>query len=107
MLAVTVAEFAIVKLLKVKVPELEMTEPLLKVIVPEVGANVHVDPLVRVPATAKLIFAVTAVDEQDVVRLKKVSEPPLVIEPPPLTVIVPAAGVNVPVDANVPATVAV
>src|SRR3990167_3519306 len=79
----------------------------LMVIVPEVGASVQVEPFVKVPATENEVFAVTAVEEQDVVRLINVNVPPFVITPPPFTVSVPAVGVKVPVTLNVPPTAAV
>jgi hypothetical protein len=97
-----------VRLLKVNVPELVMPDPTaLIVIIPELGVNVHVEPLIKVPATLKEVLAVTAVEEQAVVRLFKVKVPLFVIAPPPFTVIVPAFGVNVPVTLKVPPTVAV
>ena len=78
------------------------------VYVPEDGARVQVLPLVRTVFTVKLVLAVTAVDEQEVVRLLKESKvPEFVIAPPPLTVIVPAEGESVceALFVKVPATV--
>lgn len=46
---VTIAEEARVRLLKVRVPELEMVEPLLNVIVPPVGARFLPELIVKVP----------------------------------------------------------
>ena len=64
------AEDARVRFVKDKlVPEFAMDEPLFIVMVPELGARVQVAPLVSTPATEKLVFAVTDVAEQAVVRL--------------------------------------
>lgn len=105
--AVTVAPEATVIFWKLKVvPEFTILEPLLKVMVPELGDKVQVLPLVRVPTTVKDVFAVTVVEEHAVVKPLNVRVPALVITPPPFIVIVPALGVNVPVTLKVPATVA-
>ena len=87
-------------------PELTIDEPLLNVWVPVFGANVHVDPFVKVPAKVKLVFAVTVVDEHDVVKLKKVKVPEFVIVLPPFMVTVPELGVSTAVllTVKVPAT---
>ena len=107
MLAVTVALLAMVKLLKESsVPELVMTDPLFMVMVPELGERVAVELLVKVPATAKLVLAVTVAAEA-VVKLKKVKVPELVMMEEAFMVIVPAEGVKVPVTFKVPPTAAV
>ena len=103
----TVALLAMLRLLnESSVPALVMTEPLFMVMVPEVGERVAVELLVRVPATEKLVLAVTVAAEA-VVKLKKVSVPELEIAEPLFMVMVPAEGVKVPVTVNVPLTIAV
>ena len=107
MLAVTVLELAVVKLLnESSVPELVTTELLFIVMVPEVGERVAVLPFVRVPATVKLVLAVTVAAEA-VVRLKNVRVPELVTTELLFMVMVPADGVKVPVTFSVPPTAAV
>jgi len=94
-LAVTeVDEQEVVRLLNDNnVPELVIVPPPLMVIVPEVGDKVQVAPFVKVSLTVKLVSAVTAVEEHDVVRLLKESKvPELTMAPPPLTVTVPDVG---------------
>ena len=54
----TVAELAMATLTKVKLPELVMEEPLLKVIVPEEGVNTPEPPTVKVPPTVALLAPV-------------------------------------------------
>ena len=95
-LLVTAADVGKVKLKKFKVPELAILEPLFIVIVPEDGDIVQVELLVNVPATVKLVFAVTLVEEQDVVTLLNVKVPELLIEPPPLIVTVPELAIRLP-----------
>ena len=88
------------------VPELTIVEPFRIIIVPEVGDNVAVEPLVNVPVTLKLVLAVTVAPDA-VVKLKKYNVPLLVIVELLFMVMVPALGWKVPVTLKVPATVAV
>lgn len=70
------------------VPEFTILEPLLNVIVPDVGFKVPVELLVKVPAIEKLVFAVTVAPEATV-KLLKVNVPELDIAEPLLNVTVP------------------
>ena len=105
---VTVAEAAIVRLLKVSVPEFAIDDPLFIVMVPEDGVSTEDVPFVSAPPTVKLVSAVT-VAEAAVVRLKKVRVPEFDMVDPSLNVIVPDVGVNTPEPPteNVPPMVAV
>lgn len=96
LLAVVTAPVQIVISLKVKVPELTIEEPTSIVMVPELGVNVQVEPLVRTPFTVKLVLAVTEAVEQEVVRsLNESKVPELVIVDPPFMVIAPVEGLKV------------
>ena len=97
----------IVRLLKVKVPELVIPQAVpVMVIVPLEGEKLADEPLAKVPAMLKEL-AVETVAEAAVVKLKKVSVPPvLTILEPLLKIKVPAEGVKVPVTVKAPPTVA-
>ena len=103
---VTVAELAMVKPLKARVPELAIDEPLFIVIVPADGVKLANVSTVKTPFTVKLAELVT-VAELARVKLLKVSVPLLAILAPLFIVIVPAEGVKVPLTVNAPPTVAV
>ena len=81
-----------------RVPEFTIDEPfsMLIKLVPTPGEKVQVDPLVKTPLTYHNPVPETELDEQEKVRLKKLSVLELVMVPPPITVIVPEVGVSVP-----------
>lgn len=91
--AVTVAEAATDRLLKVNVPELEIDAPLFIVIVPPDGANTAVVPTLNAPPTLKLLDVVTVAAFATVNPLK-VNVPELAMDEPLFIVIVPLEGAN-------------
>ena len=93
--AVMVAELAMARSLRVRVPELEMAEPLFNVIVPLVGAKVVEIFTVKVPATEKLADG-CVVGVPAMVSPLNVNVPLLLIpQPVPVIVIVPPEGLKV------------
>lgn len=105
---VTVAELAMVRLLKASVPPTVLTieAPLFIVIVPEDGLKFDaLLPSVSAPLIEKLL-EVETVAPLAIVRALKVSVPEFTMDEPLFMVIVPLVGVNVPVAVNVPPTVA-
>ena len=67
-LEVTLAELAMVRLLKARVPELAILAPLFRVMVPADGAKTALEPTVKAAPTEKLAEVVT-VAELAMVRL--------------------------------------
>lgn len=104
--AVTTALLAMVRLVKVSVPRLEIDDPLFIVIVPDDGLKFAVpDPTAKAPSTPKLLEVVT-VALFAMLKSVNVSVPELEIDDPLFIVIVPLVGVNVPPTVKAPPTVA-
>jgi hypothetical protein len=90
-----------------EVPEFDMEELLLNVIVPPDGLNVPVALFVNVPPTEKSLEVLTVAPDAIVKSLKTSEVPELEMLEPSLNVIVPADGLKVPVEliVSAPATV--
>jgi hypothetical protein len=99
---VTVAPEAIVRLLKVRVPELAIEEPVFMVIVPADGDKLP--PLTFNAAFISKLLEVAVVPVTVKLLNTKLEEaPPLLVMVPPVIVIVPAVGAKVLVELTVKA----
>jgi hypothetical protein len=99
---VTVAALAMMRFVKIKVPELAIDAPLFIVIVPD-GANRELVPSVKAPLIVKSLDVVT-VAEFARVKPENVSVPELEIDDPLFMVMVPLLAIRLPVTLNAEAT---
>jgi len=95
LLVVTVALLAMVILLNVNVPELEIEAPLFNVIVPDEALKFALVPTLKTPPMDKPLEVVTLA-ELEIVKLLNTNNPELEITEPLPTVIVPAEGLKLP-----------